>query len=78
MTSDLVKRIWQHKNDLAEGFTKRYRIKNLVWYEIHEDVYAAITREKQINECKRIWKIELIEKSNPYGTTSMPTSQVLR
>ena len=66
VTSDLVKRIWQHKNDLADGFTKRYRIKNLVWYEIHEDVNVAITREKQIKEWKRDWKIELSEKSNPY------------
>ena len=65
VTSDLVKRIWQHKNDLADGFTKRYRIKNLVWYEIHEDVNVAITREKQIKEWKRDWKIELSEKSNP-------------
>jgi putative endonuclease len=66
VTSDLVKRIWQHKNDLADGFTKRYRIKKLVWCEVPEDVNAAIAREKQIKGWRRDWKIELIEKSNPY------------
>ncbi len=66
VTSDLIGRTWQHKNDVADSFTKRYGIKTLVWYEVHEDVMAAITREKQIKEWKRAWKIELIEKGNPY------------
>jgi putative endonuclease len=66
VTSDLIGRVWQHKNDQADGFTKKYGIKQLVWYEAHEDVNAAIQREKQIKEWKRAWKIELIEKSNPY------------
>jgi putative endonuclease len=66
VTNDLIGRVWQHKNDQADGFTKRYNIKSLVWYEVHEDVHAAITREKQIKEWQRKWKIELIESQNPY------------
>ena len=65
ITSDLVKRIWQHREGVAEGFTKRYSIKDLVWYEIHSDISEAIRREKQIKKWDRSWKIELIQKSNP-------------
>jgi len=65
VTSDLVKRIWQHKNDLAEGFTKRYHVHHLVWYELHSDMKSAIEREKNIKEWKRAWKIKLIEDHNP-------------
>ena len=65
MTSDLVKRVWQHKNGLAEGFTKKYHMHTLVWYEIHEAMESAITREKNIKAWKRLWKLELIESSNP-------------
>jgi len=65
MTSDLVQRIWQHKNDLVEGFTKRYRVHTLVWYEVCGTMEAAIAREKAIKEWKRNWKIRLIEDSNP-------------
>lgn len=65
VTSDLVKRIWEHKSDLVEGFTKRYGVHTLVWYEVHEDILGAITREKTIKEWKRKWKLELIEKKNP-------------
>ena len=65
ITSDLVKRIWQHKNDEADGFTKKYRIHTLVWFEQHENAESAITREKQIKEWQRKWKLDLIEKSNP-------------
>ena len=53
VTSDLVKRIWEHKNDQVEGFTKRYRVHELVYYELHEDMVAAITREKQIKKWNR-------------------------
>jgi len=60
-----VQRVWQHKNDLVEGFTKRYRVHMLVWYEICGSMEAAIAREKAMKEWKRRWKIELIEKSNP-------------
>ena len=60
-----VGRIWQHKNNWFEGFTKRYGVKQLVWYEVHESAEAAITREKQIKEWQRAWKIRLIEARNP-------------
>ena len=65
VTSDLVKRVWEHKNHFVEGFTKRYQIHHLVWYELHEDIQSAIEREKRIKEWKRAWKLELIEKHNP-------------
>ncbi len=65
VTSDLVKRVWEHKNDLVEGFTKKYGVHTLVWYEVHESMESAITREKTIKEWKRRWKLELIEASNP-------------
>jgi putative endonuclease len=65
VTSHVVKRVWEHKSDLVEGFTKRYGVHSLVWYEVHETMESAITREKQIKEWKRRWKLELIEKSNP-------------
>jgi putative endonuclease len=64
VTSDLIKRIWQHKNDLVDGFTKKYAVHDLVYYEIHESIESAISREKNIKAWKRAWKIELIEKSN--------------
>jgi len=66
VTSDLQKRVWQHKNDLVEGFSKQYSTHMLVFYEIHEDMINAITREKQIKCWKRGWKIRLIEAMNPY------------
>ena len=66
VTSDLVKRIWEHKSDFVEGFTKQHQVHTLVWYEMHGNMESAITREKQLKEWKRQWKIELIEKSNPY------------
>ena len=65
VTSDLVQRVWQHKSDLTEGFTKRYGVHTLVWYEVHESMESAIRREKAIKEWKRAWKLELIEKENP-------------
>ena len=66
VTSDIVKRVWQHREGVVEGFTKKYNVKRLVWFEIHEDVTAAITREKQIKKWNRSWKIELIQAKNPY------------
>ncbi len=72
VTSDLMKRIWEHKNDQVEGFTKRYRVHDLVYYELHEDMVAAITREKQIKKWNRAWKIELIEKNNRNWTDLWP------
>lgn len=65
VTSNLIQRVWQHKNDLAESFTKKYRVHNLVWYETHASMEFAIAKEKAIKEWRRAWKIELIEKSNP-------------
>ena len=65
VTSELIKRAWQHREALAEGFTKKYDIKQLVWYEVHSDVHAAITREKQIKKWNRAWKIRLIQEQNP-------------
>ena len=65
VTSHLIKRIWEHKNDLVDGFTKKYRVHYLVWYEQYETMAAAIAREKAIKEWKRTWKIELIETANP-------------
>jgi len=65
VASDLVKRVWQHKNDLADGFTKKYHVHRLVWFEKHDDIREAIRREKQIKEWRRNWKLEVIEQENP-------------
>jgi putative endonuclease len=65
VTSDLVKRVWQHREGHTEGFTKQYGVRQLVWYEQHTDVTAAITREKQIKKWNRDWKINLIQENNP-------------
>ena len=65
VTSDLVKRVWEHKNNLVEGFTKRYRVHHLVWYELHESMNSAIEQEKKMKEWERAWKIRLIEENNP-------------
>jgi putative endonuclease len=65
VTSDLIKRIYEHKNDLADGFTRKYGIHHLVWYEMHRSAETAIPREKQIKKWNRRWKLDLIEKINP-------------
>jgi putative endonuclease len=65
VTSKLAQRVWQHKSNLTEGFTKRYGVHTLVWYEVHATMESAIAREKAIKEWKLAWKIALIEKSNP-------------
>ena len=65
VTNDLVRRVWEHKNNVIEGFTLKYNVHMLVYYEITADVESAITREKQMKKWMRQWKIELIEKSNP-------------
>jgi putative endonuclease len=64
VTSDLVKRVWEHKNDFIEGFTKRYRVHDLVWFEQHETMESAILREKAIKEWNRARKTDLIEGAN--------------
>jgi putative endonuclease len=65
VTNNLLKRVYENKNDLIRGFTRKYRIHELVYYEIHDDIYQAITREKRMKKWKRQWKINLIEKFNP-------------
>lgn len=65
VTSDLIKRVWEHKNGFVPGFTKEYNIHNLVYYESYEDMESAILREKQMKKWNRMWKIRLIEELNP-------------
>jgi len=65
VTSDLVKRIWEHRNDMVEGFNKRYNVHRLVWYELYENMESAIEREKRLKEWERKWKLELVESTNP-------------
>jgi putative endonuclease len=65
VTSDLIRRVWQHREGVTDGFTHEYRVKRLVWFEQHTDIYSAITREKQIKKWWRDWKVELIQRSNP-------------
>ena len=65
ITSNLIKRIWEHREGVVDGFTKEYGVKTLVWYELTENPEAAITREKQIKAWKRGWKLKLIEERNP-------------
>ena len=65
VTSNLIQRVYQHRNDLVEGFTRRYKIHTLVWYELHESMESAILWEKEVKKWQRYAKITLIEKSNP-------------
>ncbi len=65
VTSDLVKRVWEHKNNFVQGFTKKYEVHSLVWYELCGDMETAILREKQLKKWNRQWKVNLIEKINP-------------
>jgi len=65
ITNNLVRRVWEHKNQLVEGFTNKYEIHHLVYYELHENPESAITREKQIKKWRRLWKLNLIEEKNP-------------
>ena len=65
VTSDLIKRVWQHKNHVVEGFTEQYKVDKLVYYEIWQDERGAIQREKTLKHWNRNWKLALIEKENP-------------
>ncbi len=65
VTGDLQKRIWEHKNKVVEGFTKKYNVDRLVYYEVTEDVESALNREKQLKRWHRQWKINLIKEMNP-------------
>ena len=72
VTSDIVKRIWEHKAKAVPGFSARYGVDRLVWYEVHDNAEAAIRREKQIKEWKRAWKVNLIERDNPHWADLYP------
>ena len=65
LTSDLTRRVHEHKSDLVDGFTKDYEVHNLVYYEAVADISSAIAREKQLKKWERAWKVQLIEKVNP-------------
>ena len=65
VTSDLLKRCWEHKNNLVDGFTKQYGVHQLAYFELYRDMTEAITREKQLKRWNRAWKLRLIEKHNP-------------
>ena len=72
VTSNLIRRVWEHREEMVDGFTKEYGVKNLVWFEQHADIYAAITREKQIKKWEREWKIRLIQQTNPLWRDLFP------
>ena len=65
VTTDLIKRIWEHKQECSDGFTKKYNVKQLVWYEQHKSIESAIKREKALKEWQRNWKLRIIEELNP-------------
>ena len=65
VSSNLVQRVWQHQNNLVDGFTKKYGVHTLVWYEAHETMGSAIAREKALKGWRRTWKLDLIEATNP-------------
>jgi putative endonuclease len=71
-TSDLVRRVWQHKAQAVPGFTAKYGVDRLVWFECHDTLEAAMLREKRIKNWTRAWKIELIEKDNPHWIDLYP------
>jgi putative endonuclease len=73
VTSDLLKRVWQHKNDAVEGFTRVHCVHTLVWYEPHQSMESAIGREKALKKWKRAWKARLIEGENPQWNDLYPT-----
>jgi putative endonuclease len=73
VTSDLLKRVWEHKNKVVRGFTSRYSVDKLVWFEAHDVRESAIRREKQIKEWRRAWKRELIERDNPHWVDLFPS-----
>jgi putative endonuclease len=72
-TSDLARRVWEHKNKVVPRFTKRYGIDRLVWFEVHDLAETALRREKQIKEWKRDWKINLIQQENRHWVDLFPT-----
>ena len=73
VTNDLIRRIWEHKSDAAEGFTKHYGVHSLVWFELHPTMPLAIEREKQLKKWRRAWKIDIIGQTNPGWDDLYPT-----
>ena len=65
VTGNLQQRVWEHKSDLVDGFTRKYGVHRLVYYELHDDMMSAIRREKRLKKWNRVWKLELIETQNP-------------
>ncbi len=65
VTADLARRAWEHREGIFEGFTKRYALKRLVWFEAHDDIRTAIQREKNLKHWSRVWKVDLITAANP-------------
>ena len=65
LTNNLIRRVYEHKNKVVQGFTARYDVKKLVWYETYDDPTSAITREKELKKWRRSWKVRLIEEDNP-------------
>jgi putative endonuclease len=72
-TSDLVRRVWEHKQKAVPGFTSKYGVDQLVWFECYETLEPAMLRERRIKEWKRAWKIKLIERENPQWLDLYPT-----
>jgi putative endonuclease len=72
VTSNLIQRVWQHRSDLVDGFSRKYRTHPLVYFEQHATIADAILREKQIKKWNRVWKLELIESGNPYWRDLYP------
>lgn len=77
VTSNLIKRIYEHTNELVDGFTKRYHIHKLMYYEVHSDIETAIKREKTIKKWKRDWKWNLIDSINPYRKNLFVDNDIL-
>ena len=75
LTTNLSRRVWEHKNKLVPGFTAKYGADRLVWFEIHDDRESALNREKQLKEWKRDWKINLIESNNRHWVDLYPDLQ---
>jgi len=76
MTDDLIRRIWEHKNKVVPGFTAKYGVDRLVWFEAHETREGAWEREKQIKEWRRAWKIQIVEENNRTGLICTPASRL--
>ena len=72
VTNDIVRRAYEHRTKAVDGFTKRYDVDKLVWFEIYDDIANAITREKELKKWRRDWKVRLIENENPDWTDLYP------